>query len=461
MTIIDDKYRLLGGGRGFLGAPTTEELWTPNGLGKYRHYKHGSIYWKTTSKHAYEIHGLIRERWASLGWENSFLGFPETDETSVAGRRGRANTFERGVISWTPSTGAHEVYGYILERWNALGREGGFLGFPITDENITSDTRGRYNHFENGSIYWKLTSSLAFEIHGLIREKWVSLGRENSFLGLPMTNETSVAGGRGRANGFERGVIAWTPTTGAHEVHGVILERWTALGREDGSLGFPLMDETITPDARGRYNHFEYGSIYWTPNTGAHEVTGFIKDDWAQAGWERGLLGYPNSNPAQMRPTAMPTDFQDFEHGSLYNWLGDSRIVIRNPKWIETSGNMISIEWDDFGKLLPDRDRISVEFSGHAPNSNIQLTLNAGPGITWWKAVSLWSPAQGDIAEACTQDDYKTTTITIEPSKVEPSNVYLLFKKAKWWGVHTGMYWLWRADRLIGNNVTFTWIQDK
>ncbi len=352
MSAIDDKYLLLGGAQGFLGQPTSPELLTPNGLGSYRHYQGGSIYWNHSLAFAYEVHGLIRAKWASLGWENSFLGFPMTDELPVP-----------------------------------------------------------------------------------------------------------VSSGRGRANTFEgnRGAIAWTPNTGAHEVHGEIFRCWLRLGREDG-LGFPLTDELTTPDGRGRYNHFENGSIYWTPQTGAHEVTGYIKDAWAQAGWELGSLGYPVIGPLQMRPTYSPTDFQDFEHGSLYDWLGNSRIVIRNPAVTALSG--IIIEWGNFENLLPDRDRISVEFSGHNPDGNIQLTLKAGPGIVWWKAVSLWSPTQGDILEAWTQDNHTTTTISIPPSAVEPSNLFLQFKKAKFLGIHTGMYWLARADRLIGNNVTFTWLKD-
>ena len=43
----------------------------------------------------------------------------------------------------------------------------------------------------------------------------------------------------------------------------------------------------------GRFNHFQFGSIYWTPDTGANSVDGAIRDEWASLGWERSLLGYP------------------------------------------------------------------------------------------------------------------------------------------------------------------------
>ncbi|WP_442928867.1 LGFP repeat-containing protein, partial [Modestobacter sp. VKM Ac-2980] len=38
-----------------------------------------------------------------LGWENSTLGFPTTNEYSVDG--GRRSDFQNGYITWTPSGG--------------------------------------------------------------------------------------------------------------------------------------------------------------------------------------------------------------------------------------------------------------------------------------------------------------------------------------------------------------------
>jgi len=46
-----------------------------------------------------------------------------------------------------------------------------------------------------------------------------------------------------------------------------------------------------TADDRGRCRDFEHGPIYWTPQTGAREVHGAIRDKWASMGWERSRLG--------------------------------------------------------------------------------------------------------------------------------------------------------------------------
>lgn len=42
---IDDKYAQLGGVLGLLGTPLGGEFATADGIGRGRHYQHGSIYW--------------------------------------------------------------------------------------------------------------------------------------------------------------------------------------------------------------------------------------------------------------------------------------------------------------------------------------------------------------------------------------------------------------------------------
>ena len=148
---INAKYTSLGGPGGFLGAPTIAHAKTPNGKGWYRHYVGGSIYWSAPTG-AYEVHGLIRDKWATLGWENSFLGFPISDET-VGGNNGRFSKFQGGVIYWTPSTGAHEVHGAILTRYQQLGAEKSFLGYPVSDE-LAGAGQTRISNFQHGQIAW-------------------------------------------------------------------------------------------------------------------------------------------------------------------------------------------------------------------------------------------------------------------------------------------------------------------
>lgn len=153
---------------------------------------------------------------------------------------------------------------YIQEKWN----QNKWLGKSVSKYGRTPNDKGWYQHFENGSIYWSKETG-AHEVHGAIREKWATLGWEQSFLGFPTTDESVADDGIGRYNHFQGGSIFWTPDTGACEVHGAILEKWASLGREMSFLGYPISDELSFTYGSGRYNNFQKGQIAWSPSLGA------------------------------------------------------------------------------------------------------------------------------------------------------------------------------------------------
>lgn len=132
-----------------------------------------------------------------------------------------------------------------------------------------------------------------FETIGAINEKYASLRYVRGPLGSPVTDEHRTPRRHGAYNHFQNGSIYWSPRTGAQEIHGAIRERWRQLGWENWR-GFPIHDERRTPRRAGAFSAFEdNASIYWSPGTGAWEVHGAIRTAWASAGWENGPLGFP------------------------------------------------------------------------------------------------------------------------------------------------------------------------
>ncbi|HEY1636123.1 MAG TPA: endo-1,4-beta-xylanase [Acidimicrobiales bacterium] len=207
------KYQALGGPSGFLGYPTTDETPTPDGVGRFNHFANdGSIYWSPNTG-AWSIHGAIRAKWASMGWEQGVLGYPTTDETGTSDGVGRFNHFSTaGSIYWTPNTGAWSIHGRIRDKYQALGGPSSVLGYPVTDENGTPDGVGRFNHFSNsGSIYWTPNTG-AWSIHGRIRDKWASMGWERSCLRYPVSDEFAIPGGR--QSNLQQGVITYSFSSG-------------------------------------------------------------------------------------------------------------------------------------------------------------------------------------------------------------------------------------------------------
>jgi hypothetical protein len=203
----------------------------------------------------------------------------------------------------------------ISDKYSQLGGAAGFLGPQVTVE-VPAANGGSKQEFQNGTIYWHPRTG-AFEVHGLIRARWLALGGEGSAFGYPTSDETAAKDGTGRFNTFENASVFWHPSTGAFEIHGLIRERWQEMGGEVSKLGYPTINETATPDGIGRYNHFQNGSIYWTPSTGAHEVYGLVRKRWAELRWEHGLLGYPSAAPYEETRNRITFLVAEFQNGKI------------------------------------------------------------------------------------------------------------------------------------------------
>jgi uncharacterized protein with LGFP repeats len=246
-----------GGAGGLLGYPTTDEVALANGAANV--FQGGSVYFSpATGAHA--VRGAIRDRWAASGWETGPLGYPTTDEVALTG--GAANVFQGGSVYWSAATGAHVVRGAIRDRWAANGWETGPLGYPTTDE--VGLARGAANVFQGGSVYWSAATG-AHVVRGAIRDRWAANGWETGSLGYPTTDEVGLAGGA--VTHFQGGSVYWSPAGGAHAVRGAIRDRWASLGWQDSRLGYPRSEEYAVPG--GVRSDFAGGSIDWSSATGA------------------------------------------------------------------------------------------------------------------------------------------------------------------------------------------------
>jgi len=139
---------------------------------------------------------------------------------------------------------------------------------------------------------------------------WVALGGADSALGEAVSGEHSYAGAT--AKSYENGSILWSADTQAHAVSGAIAESYFEDDMVD-DIGLPVTDE-LGVDG-GRANHFEAGSVYWSKNTGAHQVYGAIRATWAQMGWETSELGFPTSDEYS-KDGARRSDFE----GGYISW---------------------------------------------------------------------------------------------------------------------------------------------
>ena len=187
--------------------------------------------------------------------------------------------------------------------------------------------------------------------------------------------------GTGFVRRFTNVDIYFSAVTGAHEVHGAIRDKYNDLGGASGLLGLPLTDETGTPDGIGRFNHFQGGSIYWTPATGAAMVRGSIRNLWASQGWETGPLGYPVEDEHRyvtIHPATDPfTAWSLFENGAIVtsgNATGVARTVEVSPDKLRC---LVRQEFDRVMHESPDNVGL------HAPSETTTVTRGFPRAITF------------------------------------------------------------------------------
>jgi GH25 family lysozyme M1 (1,4-beta-N-acetylmuramidase) len=223
---------------------------------------------------------------------------------------GDQDVFNGSLAQLLVLAGDNPVTAYYAQ----LGGSSSYLGKPTDSPHPVPG--GEAQDFTGGSIYWSARTG-AHVVQGAILAHYLALGGPGGFLGFPVTDETATPDGVGRFNHFAHdGSIYWTQATKAWSVHGAIYDHWAAMGWETSPLGYPVTDEMGTPDGVGRFNHFANdGSIYWTRTTGAWSVHGAIYNLWAAMGRETSSVGYPTSDEY-----AVPGGRQNNFVSGLINW---------------------------------------------------------------------------------------------------------------------------------------------
>ncbi|WP_328811789.1 LGFP repeat-containing protein [Rhodococcus sp. NBC_00294] len=159
-------------------------------------------YWPSN----FDVCGAIRDKYNSLGGTFSFLLLPTSGNIVNPGNTGERVTFMNGPIYWSAAGGAHPVVNSFLNRWGIHGYEGGFLGYPTTDEIVHPDAIGRRQEFTGGAIYVAFQNAIGSAIaNGPIRNEWNALGAHTGWLGYPTSDELSI--GTTKYHNFVNGSI--------------------------------------------------------------------------------------------------------------------------------------------------------------------------------------------------------------------------------------------------------------
>lgn len=278
-----------------------------------------SIWAKAGLPEAYAVQGGILDAYKRVGYENSAMGYPVTDEHPTGDGRGRISRFERGMALGTAKTGSFAVQGALATRYEKLGVEKSILGFPVRDELAVKG--GWMQGFENGSLYYQAGTPQAYVVRGGIGKAWASHGYEQGFLGWPVEDEVPVTDGAdilGWSQRFTGGTIFYKndgKDKGYYLVGG-ILDKYVALGGPRSPLGWPTTND-LADSAGGAFVNFERGAINWHPRTNLAVASwGPAFDVWSFGDYSRSrYTGYPLEEPKQHEDGSWS---QKFEKSTIY-----------------------------------------------------------------------------------------------------------------------------------------------
>ncbi|RBY96427.1 hypothetical protein DQ237_07145 [Blastococcus sp. TF02-8] len=301
---------------GVLGYPVNEpECGLAGGCGQV--FQGGTMLTSPTG--TFYVSGAIQEAWTAQRRENGALGFPTANPVCGLTGGGCQQTFQGGTLWSSPGTGARQVSGTLASAWSTLGAQDGTLGYPVLEQVCGLRNSGCGQLFQGGTLY-SSPAGTAY-VAGAIRDAWGARGWENGPLGYPTANPVCGLTGGGCQQTFQGGTLWSSPGTGARQVSGTLASAWSTLGAQDGTLGYPVLEQVCGLRNSGCGQLFQGGTLYSSP-AGTAYVAGAIRDAWGARGWENGPLGYPTANPV----TSGGTTTQTFQRGIL-SWNSTTGVV--------------------------------------------------------------------------------------------------------------------------------------
>ncbi|NAZ75607.1 hypothetical protein GTQ99_09270 [Kineococcus sp. T13] len=263
------------------------------------------------------------------------------------------------------------LQGPIATRYEQLGGASGKLGRVTGCEQSTS-AGVKFSSFEAGSIYWSSTSG-AWDVSGSFHQLWSSSGWENGFLGMPTSGEVPIRAG-GVFQNYQGGTLYWSPATGAHSVSGAFRDLYAHQGYEGSFLAYPMTQEVRVRG--GVFQVYQGGVMYWSPTSGAHTVSGAFRDLYRDHGYENGPLGFPTSQEVPLRNNGV---FQNYQGGTMY--------------WSPASG-AAAVR----GAILGKYAQLGYEggYLGYPTSS--EFDIPGGKRTNFQHGYIEWSPARGAVA---------------------------------------------------------------
>jgi uncharacterized protein with LGFP repeats len=257
------------------------------------HFKGGTIY-TSPATGAHILYGAINteytatatEKGDSGGMVQTILGLPTTDIVNVTG--GSMISFQGGTIYSSPATGAHAVYGAIAIAYAASANETDFQGYPVQallglpTTELSKVGNQFVQHFQGGAFYVSPSTHVISTLYGPLEAEYEATVQEfdaNGHVVQSLLGPLLGVVGAGTNNVvaiFQNGSIYWSPDTGAHVLYGAVATEYNATAQETDANGHNVQDILGLPTSDEAPLGVSYGLLGYSkavPPPGARFVT--------------------------------------------------------------------------------------------------------------------------------------------------------------------------------------------
>lgn len=262
---FNNAYKSVKYEKGSLGYPTSEiKKFKYRSGASYQNFQKGMItYHKKTG--AQVMTSTMMKKWKSLGWERSIGKLPTSSMKCGLVKDGCYQNFEVGKQYWTKKTGVHFIRsGAFMNAYKGSKYEKGSLGYPTSERAKFKNIKGgEYQNFEKGMITYSKSTGARVTTSTMMK-KWKALGADKSAAKLPSGNMKCGLKNAGCVQSFQGGSIHWSKKSGAHftKKNGSIQKAWKQVKYENGKLGYPISDEYFS--SKKYRQKFEGGYITYS-----------------------------------------------------------------------------------------------------------------------------------------------------------------------------------------------------
>lgn len=180
-----------------------------------------------------EFTGIVR---GVSGRVKSIVAVGTSGQATLTGPGLRTALGLRESKVWINSN--RNITGVIRTKYDALNCAPGLATSPQT-----SVVGGLRQRFEDGAIYRNTTRAVTRWLHGPLYDKYLQVGEMDGLMGMPRSGVLNVKAVQGATRSrFEGGYIYHSDQTGAHALHGPVLDHYLGHGGAGGALGLPTSD---------------------------------------------------------------------------------------------------------------------------------------------------------------------------------------------------------------------------